>query len=125
MAIQKRVRHLYEFGNFRLDPSECALTCEGRTVNLPPKVYETLLVLVRNRDHTLGKRELMSELWPDTFVEEGNLTQNISLLRKALSEHAEGTFVQTIARRGYRFVAAVKETTEPNVPETITSAATS
>src|SRR6185369_12121266 len=95
----------YEFGPFRLDTVERALVRDGRTLNLPPKLYDTLLILLRNHGHALEKQELMRELWPDSFVEEGNLTQNISLLRKMLGEGADERYIETIPRRGYRFVA--------------------
>jgi DNA-binding winged helix-turn-helix (wHTH) protein len=71
-------------------------------VTLPPKVYETLLVLLRNHGHALGKDQLMRELWPDTFVEESNLAQNISLLRKALSEGTAWLPVRVACERAQR-----------------------
>jgi DNA-binding winged helix-turn-helix (wHTH) protein/TolB-like protein len=102
--------HLYDFGRFRLDPVERLLLRDGEPVPLTPKVFEILLVLVRNRGRIVEKTELMSIVWPDAFVEEGNLTQNISLLRKALGEGLNGQqYVETVSRRGYRFVAPVSE----------------
>src|SRR5437870_2661437 len=98
--MHKQIRQLYEFGPFHLDPGERVLMRDGRVVPLSPKVFETLLVLVENSGRILGKDELMRALWPDTFVEESNLTQNISQIRRALG----GDYIETIPRRGYRFV---------------------
>src|SRR5215217_4218886 len=99
---------LYEFGPFRLDVSEHRLLHHQQIVPLGPKVFETLLVLLEHSGHVLQKNELMTTLWPDSFVEEGSLTQNISLLRKALSEAGEQQFIETVPKLGYRFVAPVK-----------------
>ncbi len=101
---------LYEFDCFRLDVSEHLLLREGQAIPLTPKVFETLLVLVENRGRTMSKEELMQRLWPDSFVEEANLTQNISVIRRALGENsASPRFIETIPKRGYRFIAEVKE----------------
>ncbi len=97
---------LYEFGPFRLDTRDSILLRDGRRIPLKPKVYETLLVLIRNGGHVVEKEELMKEVWPDTFVEENNLTGNIFALRRAFGEHQ---FIETIPRRGYRFTADVKQ----------------
>src|SRR5712692_8709525 len=75
----------YEFGPFRLDPAEHLLLCEGKPVPLSAKVFETLLILVENSGRLVTKNELIEKLWPNAFVEEGNLTQNISILRKSLA----------------------------------------
>jgi len=101
--------HSYEFGTFLLDVSEHRLLCRQEVVPLSPKVFETLLVLVEHSGHVLEKDELMKRLWPDSFVEESSLTQNISLLRKALSQGGEQQFIETVPKLGYRFVAPVKE----------------
>jgi DNA-binding winged helix-turn-helix (wHTH) protein/TolB-like protein/Tfp pilus assembly protein PilF len=102
----------YEFGRFRLNTAERVLLREGELVSLTPKVFDILVTLVENSGHVVSKEELMKRVWPDTFVEEGNLTQNISLLRKALGETPGGAqFIETVPRRGYRFVA---ETSEPS-----------
>jgi DNA-binding winged helix-turn-helix (wHTH) protein/TolB-like protein len=102
--------HLYEFGRFRLDASERVLLRDSEFVPLTPKVFDILLALVERGGHVVEKEDLMKRVWPDTFVEEGNLTQNVSLLRKALGESPGGAqFIETIARRGYRFVATVTE----------------
>lgn len=102
----------YEFGPFRLNVLERVLERDTEAVPLTPKVFETLLVLVENRGHVLAKDELIHQLWPDTFVEESSLTQNISLLRRALDE-APGSrqYIETVPKRGYRFVADVRQLT--------------
>jgi TolB-like protein/DNA-binding winged helix-turn-helix (wHTH) protein/Tfp pilus assembly protein PilF len=103
-------RRLYDFGRFRLDGAERVLLRNGQPVALPPKDLETLLVLVENRGHIVEKEELMRRVWPDTFVEEGNLARRISNLRSVLGEDAEGRqFIDTVPKRGYRFVANVAE----------------
>ena len=102
--------HLYEFGRFRLDASERVLLRDQDLVPLTPKVFDILLALVERWGHVVEKDDLMKRVWPDTFVEEGNLTQSVSLLRKALGEGPGGPqFIETISRRGYRFVADVRE----------------
>ncbi len=106
--------HFYEFGRFRLSASERVLWRDQDLVPLTPKVFEILLALVERCGHVVEKDDLMKRVWPDTFVEEGNLTQSVSLLRKALGENSGGPqFIETISRRGYRFVAEVREKTEP------------
>ena len=108
--MSQQPRHLYEFGRFRLDATERILLRGAEPVPLTPKVFGILLALVENSGRIVEKDALMRQVWPDSFVEEGNLTQNVSLLRKALGENAEGKpFIETVARRGYRFVASVKE----------------
>ena len=99
----------YEFGPFRLNVQERLLEKNDELVSLTPKVFETLLVLVEHSGHVLAKDDLITRLWPDTFVEESSLTQNISLLRRALDE-APGAhrYIETIPKRGYRFVADVR-----------------
>lgn len=99
---------VYEFGPFRLDVSERRLLHGQEIVPLGPKVFETLLVLIEHSGHVLEKNELMMRLWPDSFVEESSLTQNISLLRKALSQAGEQQFIETVPKLGYRFIAPVK-----------------
>lgn len=101
---------LYEFGDFRLDPAERLLFCLGKHVSLPPKAVDVLVLLVERRGHLVDKDTLLKELWPNTFVEEGNLTQNISVLRRILTEGRDGKeLIETIPKRGYRFIATVKE----------------
>ncbi|HJQ22653.1 MAG TPA: winged helix-turn-helix domain-containing protein [Blastocatellia bacterium] len=104
------MKHLYEFGGFQLDALERVLRREGRPVQLTPKALDTLLVLVERSGHIVAKDELMQRLWPDSFVEEGNLAFNISILRKALAEGGGDTqFIETVPKRGYRFTASVRE----------------
>ena len=100
----------YEFGPFRLDAAEYVLLRDGQVVPLTPKVFETLLVLVQNSGHIVDKNELYKQVWQDAFVEETNLTKNISILRKILSEgDGDRTFIETVPKRGYRFVVPVSE----------------
>ena len=102
-------RRFYLFDGFRVDTTERLLFKENREVSLTPKVFDTLLVLLENSSHVLTKKELMEQVWPDSFVEENNLAQNISILRKALGEGKEGEhYIQTVPKRGYRFVADVR-----------------
>jgi len=98
---------LYEFGPFCLDPAERKLSRGNEIVLLTPKAFDTLLLLVRNSGHLLEKDNLISMLWPDSFVEEGSLSNNIFLLRKALGE--DPAYIETVPRRGYRFVGAVRQ----------------
>jgi Tol biopolymer transport system component/DNA-binding winged helix-turn-helix (wHTH) protein len=103
--------HFYEFGNFRLDPAEKTLFCENRAVSLTPKVFETLQIFVEHAGRLLEKDELMQKIWQDRFVEESNLTFNIKMLRRVLNDDAhQPRFIETVPRRGYRFIAEVKET---------------
>ena len=100
----------YQFGSFRIDRRERLLLHDGEPVSLPPKVYDTLLALVEHGGHVVEKEELMRAVWPDTFVEEANLTVNISALRKVLGEgESERQYIETVPRRGYRFVLPVTE----------------
>jgi pimeloyl-ACP methyl ester carboxylesterase/DNA-binding winged helix-turn-helix (wHTH) protein/class 3 adenylate cyclase len=103
-----QAKPLYVFGIFRIDVTERVLMNEQGSVPLTPKAFELLLFLVENSGHALAKEELMKQVWPDSFVEENNLAQNISTLRKALGASG-ATFIQTVPKRGYRFVADVKE----------------
>src|SRR6266480_5216803 len=98
----------YEFGRFRLKADERVLLREQKLVPLTPKAFDIVLAVLENDGRIVPKDDLMKKVWPDTFVEEGNLTQNVSLLRKALGESATGPqFIETVPRRGYRFVAPV------------------
>ena len=101
---------MYEFGQFSLDATERVLLRNGEPVGLTPKVFDTLLALIESSGHIVEKDVLMKRIWPDSFVEEGNLAFNISVLRKTLAEGANGQqFIETVPRRGYRFVANVVE----------------
>ncbi len=100
---------IYEFGGFRLDPSQRSLLREGEAIALTPKAFDALLFLVQNAGRVLEKDTLMKALWPESFVEEGNLTQNISILRKTLGDDQYGNrYIETIPKTGYQFVAPVK-----------------
>ena len=101
--------HLYEFGSFTLDTAQHLLSRQGEPVPLTPKTFDMLLLLVENRGRMLTKDEIMKALWPNSFVEESNLTQQISMIRKALGETAsEHRYIVTVPGRGYRFAAEVK-----------------
>ena len=102
-------KRFYLFGVFRIDVTERVLLGEKGSVPLTPKAFDTLLLLVQNSGHVLGTEELMAQVWPDSFVEENNLAQNISTLRKVLATGG-GKFIETVPKRGYRFVADVTET---------------
>lgn len=108
--MEKKLKGLYEFADFRLDAEERLLLRAGEVVPLPPKAFDLLLALVEQPSHLLEKEVLLKTVWPDTFVEENNLADNISRLRKTLGEGEHGLkFIETVPRRGYRFVAEVKE----------------
>src|SRR3712207_2513181 len=102
--------HLYAFGPFLLDPNERLLLRAGEPVRLSPKAFEILLALVENGGHLLDKKEIIQRVWPDHFVEEGSLSVNISILRRALGETRSGDkYIENVSRRGYRFVAPVHQ----------------
>jgi TolB-like protein len=102
--------HVYYFGSFCLNHGEQQLLRNGKPVRLAPKVFDVLLVLIQNQGRLVTKDRLMEEVWPDAFVEEANLTVNIASLRKALDEGvAERQYIETVPKRGYRFVARVSE----------------
>lgn len=103
------VKHFYEFGPFRLDATERLLLRDGQHVPLTPKAFETLMALVENGGHVIDKDELIKKIWPNTFVEEVNLAKNISSLRKILGVEQSEQYIETIPKRGYRFVARVRE----------------
>ena len=104
---------LYEFGPFRINVTERLLQRGDELVPLSPKVFDTLLILVENHGHVVEKRELMESLWPDTFVEESSLTQNISLIRRALTtSESDRQYIETIPKRGYRFIGDVTQINE-------------
>jgi len=108
--MSKPSRLRYEFGPFLLDATEQLLLRDGRPIALKPKLFDLLLILVENSGHVLDKNRLMSEVWPDTFVEESSLTVGIFALRKALGDGRNNhSYIETVPRRGYRFVANVTE----------------
>jgi DNA-binding winged helix-turn-helix (wHTH) protein/tetratricopeptide (TPR) repeat protein len=108
MSMQTKA--VFEFGWFHLNPAERLLLREKVPVQLPPKAFDALLVLLENRGRLLEKDELLKKIWPDTFVEESNLAQHISILRRALRDGEDGfQYIETVPRHGYRFVAEVRE----------------
>src|SRR5713226_5803562 len=110
--MNRQAKHFYTFGPFRFDPEERLLLRDGKPVPLAPKVMETLLLLVQNAGHLVDKDDLMKRVWPDAFVEEGNLNKNIFVLRKLLGVWDGGReYIETVPKRGYRFVAPVNEVT--------------
>jgi TolB-like protein/DNA-binding winged helix-turn-helix (wHTH) protein/cytochrome c-type biogenesis protein CcmH/NrfG len=115
--LEQAARRLtYSFGSFLLDPAERRLALDGRDLRLSPKVFETLVLLVERHGLLVDKDDLMKALWPGTFVEEVTLARNISLLRKALGDAAgqdQSQYIETVSKRGYRFIADVKEIYQP------------
>ena len=111
---------VYEFGGFRLNPAEGQLLRDGQAVTLTPKAFEALVLLVENRGHLLEKDELMKALWPDTFVEEANLAHHIWRLRRVLEDTKDDErYIETVPKRGYRFVAAVTSINDHEAGEII------
>ena len=110
MIMSLLIGNFYRFGAFILDTEQRILLREGKPLPIAPKVFDTLLVLVESTGRIVAKEELMNRLWPDTYVEESNLTFNIQQLRKTLGDNArKPVYIETVARRGYRFIARVEE----------------
>jgi pimeloyl-ACP methyl ester carboxylesterase/DNA-binding winged helix-turn-helix (wHTH) protein len=109
--LKHKNKRFYVFGVFRIDVTERVLFNEKGPLLLTPKAFDTLLVLVENSGHVIGKKDLMEQVWPDSYVEENNLAQNISALRKVLGEGGP-KFIETVPKRGYRFVADVTESSD-------------
>ena len=104
------INHFYRFGEFTLDADQRVLLRHGKPLLLAPKIVDALLPLVQNSGRILEKKELMTLLWPDTFVEESNLTYTIGQLRKTLGDDArEPRYIETVPKRGYRFIVDVEE----------------
>src|SRR3984893_10474018 len=102
--------NFFRFGQFVLDPGGRTLSCADSPVPLTPRAFDVLLFLVQNPNRLVTKEELLQAVWGGTFVEEGNLTQYISHLRKALGDNSEDTrLIVTIARKGYQFTADVTD----------------
>src|ERR1700723_300053 len=102
------MNHLYRFGPFALDSRRRTLTRADSPISLTPKAFDVLLFLVQNPNRPVTKEELLQAVWGDTFVEEGNLTQYIYYLRKALGDNSEDArLIVTIARKGYQLTADV------------------
>src|SRR5688572_4217254 len=99
----------FDFDSYRVDAVKRTLSRDGIPIPLTPKAFDTLLTLILNRGRIIPKDELLKSIWPDTFVEEATLAQNIFTLRKALGGSDGEQYVQTIPKRGYRFVANVTE----------------
>src|SRR5215469_12010651 len=100
----------YEFGEFRLEPGEQLLVRNQRAISLAPKAFDLLVFLVQNNGRLVTKDQIMRAVWPGSFVEEANLTVTISTLRKALGDKEGGSqHIETIPKKGYRFVARVRE----------------
>jgi DNA-binding winged helix-turn-helix (wHTH) protein/TolB-like protein/Flp pilus assembly protein TadD len=113
--MRVKTKHFYEFGGFRIDMIDRLLLRDSDIIPLAPKAFDLLLTLVENSGHVLSKDELMKQVWPDSFVEEANLSHHVFTLRKALGEEKNGAkFIETIPRRGYRFVADVTEVEDPS-----------
>jgi DNA-binding winged helix-turn-helix (wHTH) protein len=101
---------VFEFGPFRLEPAERRLSRDGRPVALTPKCFDLLVALVENSGHLLSKEQLLQRVWPDQFVEESSLSFNISELRRLLGDEPSGVgYIQTVRKKGFRFVAGVKK----------------
>ena len=107
--MSRAVTGLYQFGPFRVDLEQRVFTREHQVLPLPPKTFDLLVLLVQSPRRAFSKQELMSSLWPDTFVEEANLSFQISVLRKALGEDG-ARWVETVPKHGYRFSADVRAT---------------
>src|SRR5215831_12446823 len=108
MSLQSQV--FYEFGPFRLNPDQQLLAEGTKRVPLTPKAFQILLALVESQGQILSKEELFQKVWPDTFVEEATLAQNVFTLRKVLKgDRGTSHYIETVPKRGYRFVARVTE----------------
>src|SRR5215204_3876782 len=120
-AGKSGVESVYEFENFRLDAPHLMLYRDEESVNLAPKVVETLLALVERGGEIVSKEMLMKRLWKNSFVEDSNLTQNIYLLRKILGKGADGRdLIETFRRRGYRFTGVIKPASDSLADELTT-----
>jgi TolB-like protein/DNA-binding winged helix-turn-helix (wHTH) protein/Flp pilus assembly protein TadD len=100
-------KQIYEFGQFRIDPDERLLLREGKPVSVTPKAFETLLALVENSGHVVKKDDLMRRVWPDSFVEEVNLAQNVSAIRRVLDTNGE-QYIETVPKLGYRLIVKAR-----------------
>jgi TolB-like protein/DNA-binding winged helix-turn-helix (wHTH) protein len=121
--MSQQVSRLYAFGTYRLDPAERLLTEGSRKVPLTPKAFQTLLLLVESAGRTVEKEELLRKVWPDTFVEEATLAQNVFTLRKQLhDDRDEAVYIETVPKLGYRFAAPVQIidlADQPSKPEAV------
>src|SRR5215472_19233215 len=105
-------KHIYQFGEFRIGPQERLLIRDGNPIPLTPKAFETLLALVENSGHVVKKDDLMKRVWPDAFVEEVNLAQNVSAIRRVLDTSGE-QYIETVPKLGYRLIVKAKVIGEP------------
>lgn len=113
--MSKQINQIYEFGDFRLETAEQLLLHRGQPISLTPKAFDTLLVLVQSSGHLVEKDELMKRVWGDAFVEEANLARNVWALRKTLEDdNGEHRYIETVPKRGYRFIAPVREVASPD-----------
>lgn len=110
--------HSYEFDNFRLIPEERLLLRDNQPLALPPKVFDTLVVLVENGGHLVTKDDLLLRVWPNVIVEEATLARTISSLRKAFGP-GHKTFIETVSKRGYRFNAPIRRVTKDESLSTV------
>jgi DNA-binding winged helix-turn-helix (wHTH) protein len=102
-------RQIYEFNDFRVDTGQFVLTKAGRAQPITPTVFKILITLLQRPGEVITKEELMKEVWPDSFVEDGNLNRNVSTLRKALGERpCDHRYIETIPKSGYRFISPVR-----------------
>ena len=108
IAKMSESQRFFEFDNFLLDSQQRLLFRDGQPVELTPKVFDVLFELVQSGGRVVEKRELMEKIWPDSFVEEANLTQHVSTLRKKLGQDAQQRYILTVPGRGYRFVASIQ-----------------
>ncbi len=123
--MSSALSYLYEFGPFRLDPTERLLLRDGHPIPLTPKAFDLLLALVQRSGHLVEKRELLETVWPSSFVEEGNLSVMVYALRKAFGcDHRDHTYIETVSKKGYRFAADVRLIEYAPVPATRLSSTT-
>lgn len=124
-SMAQEMNETFEFGPFQADTVRRLLLRDGQAVPLTSKAFDTLVVLVRNRDRVMDKEELLKAIWPNSFVEEANLAQNVSALRKALGDQpGEHRYIATIPGRGYRFVGAVRLPFDPETEIVVASRTT-
>ena len=108
--MKEPARRVYEFGPFRLEPTERRLFCQDQIVPLTPKAHDLLTVFVEQSGHLIDKETLLKAVWEESFVEEANLAYTVSALRKALGDTSEPhRYIATVPKRGYRFIAPVVE----------------
>lgn len=120
--MARQLSECYEFGNFRFNPTERYLLHKGESIALTPKALDTLFALVRHSGHLVTKEELLQEVWQDAFVEEATVVQNISTLRKVLSRDGlDSRFIETVPKRGYRFIASVRTCNDERVSQPLSA----